>query len=121
MVTNQVQKMLIVLNEPGDWNKWLKVIWTKANTAEVWLYVNSKANEDKIFSVLTKPCLLTLADFKSKRPPLTIIVIFPSTTVSLSTVTDPAMAEKSNITMIDQLSLTKDKEKDLKTQQYLYK
>ncbi|KAI9651581.1 MAG: hypothetical protein M1829_002687 [Trizodia sp. TS-e1964] len=41
--TALVSKTLVILETSSDWNNWFKIIQAKANTLQVWQYVNSDA------------------------------------------------------------------------------
>lgn len=96
MAANRVQKSSIILNRPNDWDEWIGLVRNKAISTDVWEYVDPDVNVDRL-PVLTKPQLLSVANFRAERALLTV----------------PAQAtENTPATLIKTIPLTKDKAKD---------
>jgi hypothetical protein len=49
-----IQRIVIILNGPTDWDEWIEIIKTKAIAATVWEYVNPCTAKDAL-SILEKP------------------------------------------------------------------
>lgn len=116
----QSQKTSIMLNGPNDWDKWLGVIRTKANGADIWVYIDPAIKEDDKLPVLKEPQLSSPDDIKAEQA-LMIVTVGVTASSSTKAATLSSQLSATPATMVNMEPLTKEEKNDLKIRRYRYK